>query len=637
MLACSWLASAVLAQAAPGAAAPWTTYEAEDMLVGGGKVLGPQYNPTNIPTEASGRKCVQLNGTGQYLQFTNQSSANALVVRYCVPDTADGVGANYTLSLYTNGALAARLPLTSKYSWLYGNYPFTNNPAAGSARNFFDEVRTNGLMLDAGTVIRLQQDATDTASFYIIDLVDAETVPAALPPPTNSLSVTNYGAAADGVTDCTTAFQNCITAARAQGKSVWIPQGSFLITGTINLDSSIQVSGAGMWYSTLVGSPALYTLPSRRVNLNGAGSNITLSDFAILGCLNYRNDSEGNDGLGGSYGTGSRITRIWVEHTKAAAWIINSRGLVVDSCRFRNTLADGINVNYAMEDTVVTNCTARGTGDDCFALWPAPSSGNYTPGNNVITHCTGQLPFLANGGAIYGGANNRIEDSLFSDLPYGCGLLFSTTFPASFKFSGTNLAQRCDLIRCGGYDGGYGWRSAVQIVMDNYGGISGLNLNQLNVADSVSSGLSILGSAGPLTNATATSVNIANYNLNQIAGQHAWWAKCLNGCARGGLTVSNSVVPDYQNDSSTFTFRFVSNLPPTHSITGLSVNVSNGVLVTYETQPGFSYHLETTSNLVRPTWAVLPASTTNVAGKTAAFNDTNPATGPPRFYRTVSP
>ncbi len=786
-----WVVSVVSAHAMPGATVPWTTYEAEDMLINGGTVLGPQYDPIRIPTEASGRKCVQLNGTGQYIQFTNQSAATALVVRYCVPDTADGAGADHTLSLYTNGVPAARLSVTSKYSWLYGNYPFTNNPTAGSARNFFDEVRVNGLILNAGTVVRLQKDATDTATYYIIDLVDTENVPPALPQPANSISVTTYGAIGDGVTDCTTSFQNCIAAARSQSKVAWIPAGTYLITRTINLYSNTQIYGAGMWYSKLVGSPSLYSSPSRRINLNGSGSNIKLSDFAIVGCLNYRNDSEGNDGLGGSYGTGSSISRIWVEHTKAAAWIFNSSGLVVDGCRFRDTLADGINVNYAMQNTVVTNCTARGTGDDCFAMWPAPASGNYTPGNNVITHCTGQLPFLANGGALYGGANNRIEDCLFADFPYGCGILISTTFNVSFTFSGTNVVQRCDLIRCGGYDGGYGWRSAVQIVMDNYSynGISGIKLNNLNILDSISSGLSILGGAGPLTNATAASVNIPDYNLNNIPGQHAWWAKCLNGCPVGSLTISNSVVPEYQNDSSTFTFNFVSNivkvtvqanvagaafwvdgttysnantfswtpgsshslaavasqsvgvgtqyvwsswsdggamahvirpgfgtnltvnyatqyyltlnaglggsvnpislwtnrglpvsisatpsngfafnrwsgagsgsysggsnpamitmngpivenavfLPPTHSITGLSVNVSNGVLVTYDTQPGFPYHVETTTNLVPPAWAVLPASTTNVPSNSATFTDTNPYSGAQRFYRTVSP
>lgn len=768
---------------------PWTTYEAEDVLISGGTVMGPQYNPNRIPAEASGRKCVQLNGTGQYIQFTNQSTATALVVRYCVPDTGAGGGADYTLSLYTNGVLAAELPVTSKYSWLYGNYPFSNNPTTGFARNFFDEVRINGLALSPGTLVRLQKDSTDTASFYDIDLIDVENVPPALSQPANSLSVAGYGAVGDGVTDCTTFFQNCINGAISQNKSVWIPAGAYLITGTLNLYSNTKMNGAGMWYSKLAGSPSLYTTPSRRVNLNGSGNNIELSDFAIVGCLNYRNDSEGNDGLGGSFGTGSSISRIWIEHTKAAAWIFNSSGLVVDSCRFRDTLADGINVNYAMQNTVVTNCTARGTGDDCFAIWPAPSSGNYAPGNNVITHCTGQLPFLANGGAIYGGANNRIEDSLFSDLTYGCGILFSTTFPVSFTFSGTNVAQRCDVIRCGGYDGGYGWRSAVQIVMDNYNGISGLNLTNLNITDSISSGLSILGNAGPLTNAVATSVNMPNYNLNNISGEHAWWAKCINGCPIGSLTVSNSVVPEYQNDSGTFAFYFVSNsvpvtvqasvadatfqvdgstytniqafnwmsgsshilatsnsqsagmdtrylwaswsdggaishlvsptvttnltanfttqyyltlnaglggsvmptgrwtnsglalsisatpsnafsfrnwagtgsgsysgnanpaiitlngpiteaatfLPPIHSITELSANVSNGVSLTYDTEPGFSYHVETTTNLASTTWAALSGSTNNAGGASATFTDTNPNTGAQRYYRAASP
>ena len=778
--------------AATGAAVPWITYEAEAQVVGGGATIqGPLYTPFTIPAEASGRKCVQLNGTGQFIQFTNQNPGTALVVRYSVPDTGNGAGADYSLGLYTNGTLAARLPLTSRYSWLYGNYPFTNNPAAGSPRNFFDEVRTNGFNLPAGTVIRLQKDAGDTATNYVIDLVDVENVPAAQSAPANSVSVASYGAVGDGTTDCTTAFQNCINGSHTLNKSVWIPPGTYLITGTLNLAANTQINGAGMWYSRLVGSAALYGTAARRVNLNGGGSNIKLTDFAITGCLNYRNDSEGNDGLGGSYGTGSVISRLWIEHTKAAAWIFNSSGLVVDSCRFRNTLADGINVNYAMQNTLVTNCTARGTGDDCFAVWPAPSTGSYLPGNNLISHCTGMVPFLANGGALYGGADNRIEDSLFTDFPYGCGILISTTFPVSYTFGGTNTVQRCDLLRCGGYDGGYGWRSALQIVMDNYNyqGIAGLNLNNLNIVDSIPSAISILGGAGPLTNATAYNVNIAGYNLNHLIGEHAWWARCKNGCAVGSLSVSNSLTPDVQNDSSLFNFTLISNLvtvavqstpagagflvdgigysnltaftwpagsghtlgglatqtigpgtqlvfsawsdaglvthginpnantnytvsylpqyllsisngpggyvaatsqwsnpgttlnltaiasngflfnrwqgtgngsysgtnnptqvtlngpltqvatflPPTHSITGLSFNVSNGVLVTFDTQPGFPYHVEATTNLAQASWQSVAGSNTNAVSNSASIMDTNMPGGSSRFYRTASP
>ena len=110
-----------------GATVPWITYEAENMAITG-TVLGPSYAGNNVASESSGRQCVQLSATGQYVQFTAQTNANAIVVRYSVPDTANGVGTNYTLSLYTNGVFAAKLPMTSMYSWLYGAYPFVNTP-----------------------------------------------------------------------------------------------------------------------------------------------------------------------------------------------------------------------------------------------------------------------------------------------------------------------------------------------------------------------------------------------------------------------------------------------------------------------------------------------------------------------------
>jgi hypothetical protein len=562
------------AQAFSGATVPWTTYEAENMTISNGTVLGPQYGTNVVASESSGRKCVQLDATGEYVQFTNQSPANAIVVRYSVPDT-NGTGTNYTLSLYTNGLFAKKLQLTSKYSWLYGTYgtgspAWTNNPAASKPRNFYDEVRTNGLTLNPGVVVQLRKDSDDTATNYVIDLVDLENV-ASLTQPANSLSITNspYNAVGDGSNDCTKALQQCINDA-AGSKTVWIPPGIYKITNSISLPSFTTIQGAGMWYSTLVGDPALYnTVPANRVTLNGAGNNIHLYDFAIVGKLNYRNDSEPNDGLGGSFGTGSTIARVWVEHTKTGAWLVNSKGLVVDSCRFRNTLADGINLCVGMQSTIVTNCTARGTGDDCFAIWPATyNSQTYSPGSNVITHCTAQTPFLANGGAIYGGTGNRIEDCLFQDTTYGCGILISTTFPVGANtFSGTTVAQRCDLNRCGGCDpNGYQWRAAFQLCLDwTNSGIPGLNLNNLNITDSISDGLSVIGgtgtgATGTLAGAVASYVNITNYGLGP-GGRNGLWARSD---ALGSMTISNSTIIQYKDDAPGFSFTFVtSNIPVT--------------------------------------------------------------------------
>jgi hypothetical protein len=542
------------ASAFSGATVPWTTYEAENMT-NTGTIFGPSYAGNNVASESSGRQCVQLSATGQCVQFTAQSNANAIVVRYSVPDTANGVGADYTLSLYTNGIFAAKLPMTSRYSWLYGAYPFTNNPSSGSPRNFYDEVRTNGWTINAGDVIKLQKDSTDTATNYVIDLVDLENVPAPISQPGGSVSIKSapYNAVGDGVNDDTSALQNCING----NSSVWLPPGNYKITGSINLPSNKIIQGAGMWYTTLVGDATLYSTWSRRVTLNGNGSNIHLSDFAILGKMNYRNDSEPNDGLGGKYVTGSTISNIWVEHTKTGAWIVNSQGLVVNSCRFRDTIADGINLCVGMRSTTVTNCTTRGTGDDCFAIWPATYLGApvYPPGLNVITRCTGQLPFLANGGAIYGGDSNRIEDCLFQDMPDGCGILLSTTFDVSTNFSGTTIVQRCDLNRCGGT------RAGLEICLQNRG-ISGVNLNNLNITNSITYGLRVTyGAGGGLANAIMSNVNIPNYGVGGGGGLHGLWAR---NDAAGSMTVSNCMVVEYKNDSPNFTFNFVtSNIPVT--------------------------------------------------------------------------
>jgi len=548
-------------QACPGAGVSWTTYdyEAGNMTNGGGAtIIGApaQFSSiyatfTNtIAGEASGGQAVELAGTGQYVELTAQAPANTLILRYCVPDTTNGGGTNYTLSLYLNTNFVQKLPVTSQYSWLYGTYgsglpAWTNNPSAGNPRNFFDEVRLNGLTINAGDTVSIQENADDTAAFYVIDLVDLENV---APPPTapaNSLSVTSYGADTNGVIDSTVAFTNCINAAVSQGKTVWLPAGTYLITNSINLPSNTTIQGAGMWYSTLVGNPALYTNSSRRVTLNGNGSNIHLSDFAIIGKLNYRNDNEPNDGLGGSYGTGSTISRVWVEHTKTGAWLVNSSGLVVSDCRFRDTIADGINLCVGMQATTVTNCTARGTGDDCFAIWPATyTSQNYTPGFNVITHCTGQLPFLANGGAIYGGVSNTIEDCVFSDIPYGCGMLIAGTFAVGANvFTGTTVAQRCDLTRCGGHDpNGWNWRAALTLVPQTLN-ITNLNINHLNITNSLSYAMEVIYSnPGVLSNATMNVVNISTYGVG-VNGVYGMWSGNWSGYyATGSLNVESLTV-----------------------------------------------------------------------------------------------
>ncbi|MDB6019278.1 MAG: Pectate lyase superfamily protein, partial [Pedosphaera sp.] len=501
-------------QARPGATVPWTTYEAEAMTVNGGTILGPppravdkNVTITNtVEAEASGRLCVKLSATGHYVEFAAQGVANTLVVRYSVPDTADGTGADYTLSLYVNGTFVRKVPVTSKYSWLYGAYTFSNTPGNGSARNYYDEARLMNLSIGLGDQVRLQVDADDAAAYYVIDLVDLENIAPPLSAPPGSRSVLSYGAVGNGTTDDTIAISNCVAGAGI----IWFPPGNYLVTRDINVTNNTTIQGAGMWYTTFVGSPATYVNEHGRVRFNGAGTNLHFADFAIVGKLNNRNDSHANDGFSEIFGNNSSISRVWVEHTKTGAWLANATGMVIADCRFRNTIADGINLSVGMNHTIVTNCTARNTGDDSFAMWPATyRTPAYEEGFNVFTHCTAQTPFFANSCGIYGGNSNGVEDCLFQDIPNGAGILIAGTFPIGTNaFRGTTFAQRCDLNRCGGNDPGWRWRGALTLCPDG-NTINGLQINNLNISNSLSYAVQVLHNT--LSNATMSDINVHTY------------------------------------------------------------------------------------------------------------------------------
>jgi len=454
-----------------GADTPWTTYEAEAMKTNG-VVLGPKYAAHLLETESSGQKYVKLAEVGGFIEFAAASDANALVIRYSLPDSQEGGGVDSSLELLINGQEARTLALTSHYARIYGAYPFSNTPADGIPRNFYDEIRVKDLHIAKSDVIRLQKNTAD-GHYCVVDLVDLENVPAPLAAPANALSVLDFGAGGKGVTDDTTALKACLAEALKQGRTVWIPAGEYKLTGDIVLPSSASIQGAGIWHTTFVGDAALYGKADRRVRFKLMGKGIRLADFAIIGKLNYRNDDEPNDGVVGAGCSDSTVARIWIEHTKTGAWIYNGTRLRIEGCRFRNLLADGVNLCVGTNATVIENCSTRGTGDDCFAIWPTVSDQGYIeearPGNNVIRHCTAQLPFLANGGAIYGGFNNCIEECLFTDITTACGILISTTFPTSDEsrkidnnFSGTTVVRNCQLVRCGGDDHSWSWRGSLR-------------------------------------------------------------------------------------------------------------------------------------------------------------------------------
>ncbi|SDF76152.1 Carbohydrate binding module (family 35) [Lentzea fradiae] len=427
-----------------GATLPYTTYEAEDAVTNG-TVLAASRTYRQLQSEASGRRAVVLDAVGEHVTVRLTAPANGLVLRYSLPDSADGAGLRAPISLYANGTKVRDVTLTSEYSWVYGDYPYFNDPALGGGHRFFDETRVLGSWA-AGTELKFQVD-TANGLHYVLDFVEAEPVAAPATAPANAVSITSHGAVPDNGSDATAAITAAIAEGAAQNRPVWVPAGTFRISSRINA-GNVRIIGAGPWHSVIQGT-------GPRGGFFATGK-LTIADLAIFGDVRVRLDNGSDPALEGNFGTGSLLQNVWVEHTKVGLWADNgTTGLYGVGLRIRNTFADGVNLHGNVVDSRIDQSTTRNNGDDGLAMW----SGGAAVTRGAFTHNTVQLPAGANGIAVYGGADNRIEDNHVADIvTSGSGIAVST-WHQPVPFSGTTSVRRNTLLRAGSFEPN--WNSAI--------------------------------------------------------------------------------------------------------------------------------------------------------------------------------
>lgn len=424
-----------------GVTAAYVTYEAEDCETGAA-ILEDSRVFREIATEASGRRAVRLETAEDSVKLTLQEDTNAITLRTCVPDSEDGTGLDCTLTLSIGGD-TVDVVADSRQSWVYGKYPYTNEPADEQAHNFFDD---HSFLLDkvypAGTELVISKAASDTAEYCILDLIETELVEEAMPQPENSISITKHGAKANDGKDDTQALLDAIDAAVEEGKEVWLPAGEFTFTQSrmVISDDGVTIRGAGMWHTVLTGDFAAFYI---------TGNDTAFYDFKMEGTAVRRRDAE--DPAAYEIASGSLpnanfiLQNVWIEHYKVGAWIYNTSGVHITGCRIRNTFADGINLCMGTCNSLVEQSSFRGTGDDSVAMW----SQYYADVNNVVRYNNISLPDLANCIAVYGGQDITICDNIVADvITEGSGINISTNFqPAAFGEQ--VIVERNTLYRCG--------------------------------------------------------------------------------------------------------------------------------------------------------------------------------------------
>lgn len=458
-----------------GAKLGYTTYEAEQGELKNGVVKNAPSSEAEHATarEASGQAYVDL-PTNASVSFIAQADANAVTVRYTVPDGESG-----KVEVKVNNTVIGTLDLSSKSNWQYlDNYTYHPNddikvhdtPAADRLARFqFDEV--SQLFKDAhinkgDTVTITNLDSTPVG----IDLIDLEKAPDAIRQPENSVSITDFGAVANDGSDDYQAFMAAIESAKVSKKSVYIPEGQFDFSRPISLyvPDGIKITGAGQWHTKLhfLNTEAAkyddkgYASGGGGITFEPGSKDIDLGNLSMDSNLNSRHDEKANyKGISGTLGTGSSIHDIKIEHFEAGVWIgdysknkpLNyTDGLTISNATIRNNFADGVNFAQGTSNSTVINSNIRGNGDDGLATWSShhENTNAHVAENNRFLNNTVELGWRAAGIGIFGGKGHEVANNLIKDNANWGGVRLNTVFKNShnFDFNDTGISVHDNLL-----------------------------------------------------------------------------------------------------------------------------------------------------------------------------------------------
>ncbi len=471
-----------------GANMPYDMYEAEDGTAGGGaQVVGPNRTVGDVAGEASGRKAVTLNNTGNYVEFTTRASTNTLVTRFSIPDSAGGGGIDSTLNVYVDGTFLKAIDLTSKYAWLYGAEAGPgNSPGSGAPRHIYDEANIMlGKTVPAGSKIKLQKDAANTTT-YAIDFINLEQVAQIANPDPATYTVPAGFTHQD--------VQNALDRVRMDttGKlvGVYLPPGDYQTSSKFQVyGKPVKVVGAGPWY-TRFRAPATQDNTDIGFRAEAAAKGSSFTGFAYFGNYTSRIDGPGKV-FDFSNVTDIVIDNIWNEHMVCLYWGANTDNITIKNSRIRNMFADGINMTNGSTDNHVVNNDARATGDDSFALFSAIDAGGADMKNNVYENLTSTLTWRAAGVAVYGGYNNTFRNIHIADTLVYSGITVSSLdfgYPMNGFGTDPTTIENVSIVRAGGHFWGAQtfpgiWLFSASKVFQ------GIRINNVDIVDPTYSGI----------------------------------------------------------------------------------------------------------------------------------------------------
>lgn len=528
---------------------PWLRYEAEPDLCASfqGETLAPPspYSQAPLQADASRQTAITLAAQGDFVEWTADAEANALSLRFSLPDSPDGKGTKSTVAFYAGDEKLADIDLDSYWAWQYtqiaysqDKYPDNIPDDSKFARMRFDEVyKLLDRAVAQGEKFRIVRESGDVP--VTIDFIELEMAPE----PVSFNDIEGEKVLFDGSVGLQQLINN------NPGKTIFIAPGTYNLPRRIIISSdNTKIVGAGIWYSYLYFNAA----PDKRNTFSQRGfesnaNGLLFEGFSVNTANNQRyfeNNPNNQVGKGfqGSLGSNSTIRNVRVDHFECGAWIadyngVASRNLTVEHCRFRNNYADGINLCTGTQGARVAHCSFRNNGDDDMAIW-STSNGSH---NNIYEYNSADCNWRASSLAIYGGRDNKaryihIADAMEEGLHIN-GEFRMTGFEGTTEVSEVTIERAGDKGGTPGQHGGF-WGSAspaLHVRGGYFAPVKNVEISHVDIFDSRYRAIGI-------SSNSSKAVNNVKFNYIHVDGvaDNEW-----------GLYVDNSAVGDasYENYS----------------------------------------------------------------------------------------
>ena len=319
--------------------------------------------------------------------------------------------------------------------------------------------------------------------------------------------------------------------------------------------ANLTITGAGIWYTNIQFTNSAAAGGGCSLQLAATGT-MDFSNMYLNSYLRSRyNENAIYKCFMDNFGVNSHFHDLWEDHFECGFWVADyhhnpdqvASGLLIEKCRIRNNLADGVNFCNGTFNSTVQNCSIRNGGDDGLAIWPNNFNGAPMAVNDTFTHNTIEFEWRSAGIAIYGGSGHKATFNIVQDTFMSAAFRSNTTF-SGYQFQNNTGITISDstFIHCGtSYDAWAGELGAVDLEASNTS-IQNFTFSNIVVVGAQRDGYS-LGFAGGFsgilfTNCTTNGSGLDGISTSKYTQAHPGAGICTYGAGAAtftGFTYSN--------------------------------------------------------------------------------------------------